>query len=262
MRSITAIILSAFLVQAHAEDFTQDDMDQFTEMLKDENTMDMVAEMMVDKLSAKLFGEVGRRAALAAIPIGALNLLPQNAQALSQFQNKQDTSRQEFALPKKLDPAYLKRENGPKQKGWGNPYGDGGNNAGGSEPYGSKYPDVGNSIPSSSQDGKAVLNDNTKGASFYVPPKKEALFGSDKYDNFKFGNKDPYTEAFDITKGAAGKQSDKAIFRKEDLAESSGIDISALALISLFVGSGITLAVFHLRRSSLTLSAAKESLLA
>lgn len=258
MHSIAAIILSAFLVQAHAEDFTQEDMDQFTEMLKDENTMDMVAEMMVDKLSAKLFGEVGRRAALAAIPIGALNLLPQNAQALSQFQNKQDTSRQEFALPKKLDPSYLKREGGRKVKGWGNPYGDGGNNADGSEPYGNKYPDVGNSIPSVE---KVSINDNTGGKSFYVPPKKEALFGSDKYDNFKFGNKDPYTEAFDITKGAAGKQSDKAIFRKEELAESSPVvGICALAMISLVVGSGITFHVFRRRSSSLI--SAKESLLA
>jgi hypothetical protein len=258
MHSIVAIILSAFLVQAHAEDFTQEDMEQFTEMLKDENTMDMVAEMMIDKLSAKLFGEVGRRAALAALPIAAMNLLPQNAQALSQFQNKQDTSRQEFALPKKLDPAYLKREGGRKVKGWGNPYGDGGSTP--TLPYGDKFPDVGNSIPSSSQDGKAVLNDNTKGASFYVPPKKEALYGSDKYDNFKFGNKDPYTEAFDITKGAAGKQSDKAIFRKEDLAESSGIDISALAMMMLVMGSGIA---FHVvRRRSTSLISAKESLLA
>lgn len=123
-------------------------------------------------------------------------------------------------------------------------------------------PDVGNSIPSSSQDGKVVLNDNTKGASFYVPPKKEALFGSDKYDNFKYGNKDPYTEAFDITKGAAGKQSDKAIFRKEELAESSPVmGICALAMISLVVGSGITFHVFR-RRSSSSLMSAKESLLA
>jgi len=258
MHSIAAIILSAFLVQAHAEDFTQEDMDQFTEMLKDENTMDMVAEMMVDKLSAKLFGEVGRRAALAAIPIGALNLLPQNAQALSQFQNKQDTSRQEVKLPSKLDPAYIKREGGRKVKGWGNPYGDGGNNAAGSEPYGNKYPDVGNAIPSVDT---VKINDNTGGKSFYVPPKPEALFGSDKYDNFKYGNKDPYTEAFDITKGAAGKQSDKAIFRKEELAESSPVvGICALAMISLVVGSGITFHVF--RRRSSSLMSAKESLLA
>merc|ERR1719478_1853013 len=106
--------------------------------------MDMVAEMMVDKLSSKLFGEMSRRAAMAAIPLVLPNMLPQNAQALSQFQNKQDISRQEFALPSRITPEYLKRENGPKIKGWGNPYGDGGATQSG---IGLKYPDVGNSIP-------------------------------------------------------------------------------------------------------------------
>lgn len=250
MRSATAIILFASVVQAHSSD-EQDTMDKMVEMLKDENNMDKLVEKLADKLFGPALMKGAAPAAVArpepsfgagrrAMLLGVLGMAVPGAARAGPTPKPEEGSK--FALPARLQAREEKiadrKQNSKKGlKVWGNPYGDGGSTP--IQPYAVAYPDVGSSIPTT----EYKLQD--KPASGYVPGPKYALGKNERYELLKNGIKAEVTVATDQQK-----------YAKPELLEdqTSVIGISAVMLISLLVGSGITLAVFRVRRSAVSLS--------
>jgi len=81
----------------------------------------------------------------------------------------------------------------------------------------------------------------------YKPGPAYANFGNDRYELLKNKLAPEVVDNFDQKAGSTYKQG-------KALAETDATSISSMALISLFVGSGLTLAVVRFRRASLTLT--------
>jgi hypothetical protein len=251
MRSATAIILFASVVQAHSSD-EQDTMDKMVEMLKDENNMDMLVEKLADKLFGPALMKGAAPAAVAraepsvgagrrAMLFGAMGMALPGAARAGPTPKPEEVPK--FALPQRLAQREVKiekRQQAAKKglKVWGNPYGDGGSTP--ENPYAVvAFPDVGDSIPTT----EYKLQDKPK--SGYVPGPKYALTKNDRYELLANGLKAEITEATDQT----------AVLKPQLLEDqTSVVGISAVMLISLLVGSGITLAVARARRSPVSLS--------
>jgi hypothetical protein len=260
MRSITAIILSAFVVQAHAND-EQLTEEKLIEMLNDKDTMDKVVEKLADKLFGQALFTAPRAPTVPyqySMPAETRPLM-RDASLSGRFGSSLDVAppliNVEYKLPDALNPNKKdKTSNNAKQKVWGNPYGDGGSTP--SEPYGNVYPTVGESFPRDKP-----YNDNSKGQSYYVPGSKDALFGNEKYELLKNGIKAEVTQATDQTKEARAARGTFVLQKNPGLYEEQTDVIStyAMGLIGLVVGSGVTLAVVRFRRNALTMG--KEPLL-
>jgi len=252
MRSATAIILFASVVQAHSSD-EQDTMDKMVEMLKDENNMDMLVEKLADKLFGPALMKGAAPAAVAraepsvgagrrAMLLGTIGMVLPGAARAGPTPKPEEVPK--FALPSRLadrEVAIDKRKQAAKKglKVWGNPYGDGGSTP--ENPYAVvNFPDVGDSIPTTE------YKNQDKPKSGYVPGPKYALTGNDKYETLANGLKAELTEAVDQT----------AKLKPQSLLEdqTSVVGISAVMLVSLLVGSGIALAVARARRSPVSLS--------
>jgi len=266
MRSIVVFALSAFVVQAYAneaptanrdDELTQDEMNEIVEQLGDEKTMNMFVDRFIDKLTSTLFSVAPMVPQQYLAPPAIVQSAPTSSQRdLFSARSDPPVAFVKYELPSKLrtDKANtgISEENYnslPGEKGvfngkWGIPVDGNGRR-------------IENIYPDAVDAAKAIdLNERNTASgtenmvkrdiiaqkgiyapiekTYFKPIDKDLLFGTDNYDRLDNIGKDPtYYKLFE---------------------EPELISTSNVALIGLLVVGGFALAVVHLRRKARTVT--------
>jgi hypothetical protein len=275
MHSILVVILSACVVQAHAneapavdhDELTEEDMDNLVEMLNDDKIADMVVQKLVDKLLDFSLLAASPKIALAppvvqsrphfaqqafhpALGVGTASAIDFPSVKLPEPKIQEKA----FETPKKLkleeNPGAgqisMKNYNSiTEEKRW-----NVGSRADTQTDIENLYGDPAKLALNERPDGYADISKRSPPKeSFYNPGNKEALFGNSEYEKLgKNGLNDPIVKE-------ATDQSPEALKERTGgrpllSSQNDVLSLSAVLLISVVVGSGVVLAALRFGRST------------